>query len=58
MKEPQDAGKYQVDNDKTQGQVIGDNPTVHQHFYTVSAKSETDYQRQGKQQHPIGFQVS
>jgi len=40
MKEPQDAGKYQVNNDKTvQGLVIGDNPTVHQHFYGSSASS-------------------
>src|SRR2546429_9786791 len=27
------------------------------HIIPVSAKPETDYQRQGKQQHPIGFQV-
>jgi hypothetical protein len=36
MKEPQDAGKYQVDNDGTvQGQIIGDNPIVHQHYYAT-----------------------
>ena len=33
MKEPQDAGKYQVDNDGTvQGQVIGDHNITHQYF--------------------------
>jgi tetratricopeptide (TPR) repeat protein len=34
MTEPQDTGKYQIDNDgPVQGQVIGDHATVHQHFY-------------------------
>ena len=38
MQEPQDAGKYRVDNDGTvQGQVIGDHATVHQHFHRGSA---------------------
>lgn len=37
MKESQDAGKYQIDNDgMVQGQVIGNNPTVHQHFITTT----------------------
>lgn len=40
MNEPQDAGKYQVNNDKTvQGQVIGDHATVHQHFYGIQRKA-------------------
>src|SRR4051794_38147381 len=39
MNEPQDAGKYQVDNKTVQGQVIGDNPTVHQHFYAAQDKA-------------------
>src|SRR5215469_12187517 len=40
MKEPQDAGKYQVNNDgPVQGQVIGNNPTVHQHFYAAQNKA-------------------
>jgi hypothetical protein len=39
MKEPEDAGKYQVNNKIVQGQVIGDNPIVHQHFYTTKDKA-------------------
>jgi nuclear transport factor 2 (NTF2) superfamily protein len=40
MGEPQDAGKYQVDNDGTvQGQIIGDHATVHQHFYGTQEKA-------------------
>src|SRR5256885_3846262 len=36
MSEPDNAGKYQVNNDGTmQGQVIGDHATVHQHFTTT-----------------------
>src|SRR6266550_8001458 len=39
-KELEDAGKYQVDNDgTTQGQVIGDHATVHQHFYGTQDKA-------------------
>lgn len=35
MSESEDTGKYQVDNDgPVQGQVIGDNPIVHQYFRT------------------------
>jgi hypothetical protein len=47
MKEQQDAGKYQVDNKTVQGQVIGDNPIVHQHFYATQNKvpSSTKPQR-------------
>ena len=41
MQEPQDAGKYQVDNDGTvQGQVIGDHAVIRQHFYSNSAPLE------------------
>src|SRR5579872_6579436 len=39
MSEPEDAGKYQVDNQMTQGQVIGDHATVHQHFYDTKDKA-------------------
>src|SRR5437879_3327786 len=39
MSEPEDAGKYQVNNKTVQGQVIGDNPTVHQHFYATEDKA-------------------
>ena len=40
MNEPQDAGKYQIDNDGTvQGQVIGDNATINQHFYAAQDKA-------------------
>ena len=40
MSEPEDAGKYQVNSDGTvQGQVVGDHPTVHQHFYSGGDKA-------------------
>lgn len=40
MRESEDPGKYQVNNDETvQGQVIGDNPIVHQHFYATEDKA-------------------
>jgi hypothetical protein len=40
MSEPDDTGKYQVNNNETvQGQVIGDNPIVHQHFYATQDKA-------------------
>jgi tetratricopeptide (TPR) repeat protein len=40
MSEPDNAGKYQVNIDGTvQGPVIGDNPTVHQHFYATQDKA-------------------
>lgn len=38
VRAPRDAGKYQTANQGTiQGQVIGDNPTVHQYFYGMDA---------------------
>ena len=38
VKAPQDARNYQIGNQGTiLGQVIGDNPTVHQHFYGMDA---------------------
>ena len=41
VSQSEDAEKYQVDIHGTvQGQVIGDNPTVHQHFYGSSAPPE------------------
>jgi hypothetical protein len=40
MDKPQDAGKYQVNNDGTvQGQVTGDNPIVHQYFHNAGDKT-------------------
>ena len=40
MTEPQDAGKYQVNNDgPVQGQVIGDHNITHQHFYAPQEKA-------------------
>jgi hypothetical protein len=40
MSEPQDAGKYQVNNDgPVQGQVIGDHNITHQHFYAPQEKA-------------------
>jgi hypothetical protein len=40
MKESQDAGKYQINNDSiVQGQVIGDHATVYQHFYVAQDKA-------------------
>lgn len=49
MKESDDAGKYQIHNDKTVlGQVIGDNPTVHQHFYGRSVSPEDKVTQQIK----------
>jgi tetratricopeptide (TPR) repeat protein len=48
MSESEDARNYQVDNDgTTQGQVIGDHATVHQHFYATQDKapSSTKLQR-------------
>ena len=48
-KESQDAGKYQVNNNKTvQGLVIGDNPTVNQHFHGSSAPLEDKRMRKIK----------
>jgi hypothetical protein len=41
VKEPQDAGKYQVDIHRTvQGQVIGDHNMVHQHFHGTEDKKK------------------
>lgn len=40
MKESEDAGKYQVNNDEAvQGLVIGDHAIVHQHFYGTQDKA-------------------
>jgi len=45
MSKSEGAGKYQVHNDKTaQGLVIGDNPTVYQHFHGSSAPPDPQEQ--------------
>src|SRR5437016_2053752 len=47
MSEPQDTGKYQVsDGGTTQGQVIGDHATVHQHFYATEDKAASSTKTQ------------
>src|SRR5450755_1472737 len=35
-----DEGKYQIRNDETiQGQIVGDHPNIHQHFYGTTLPS-------------------